>query len=429
MRKIVLLGGLLLLAACATQQPPAPAQPAGPIPAKDRYAFTKIDQQSCPTEAKSFVEWVERYEAFAYKNGQPKELIADAFENVKENPDITVKQSKQPEFVTPVWTYLSRAVSDDRVARGQQQYALNRAVVDQAARQYGVDSGTLMGIWGIETDFGRNFGDVNVFEALSNLGYGAKRTDFACKELAAALTIANRDKIPVSKMIGSWAGAMGHSQFLPSNYIELGVDADRSGAPDLWTSMPDVFASTANHLTKAGGGWIAGVPWGMEVKLPAGFPYQEAELDLEQPIAHWRQLGVKTVGGMPLPEYPGGTSIIVLTGYKGPAFLITKNFKAILRYNNSTSYALSVAYLGQRILGGPGVQAAWPTAEPPLTLAEREEIQTRLAAQGFDVGKVDGVLGLKTRKAARLFQAKAGLPQDGYANKALLEALRRQPSV
>jgi lytic murein transglycosylase len=429
MQKIVLLGGLLLLAACATQPNPAPLPPSGPIPAADRFAFTKIDQKTCPTEAKSFADWVERYEAFAYKNGQPKELIADAFQPVKENPDITVKQAKQPEFVTPVWTYLSKAVSDDRVARGQQQYALNRAVVDQTARQYGVDSGTLMGIWGIETDFGRNFGDVNVFEALSNLGYGAKRTDFACKELAAALTIANRDKIPVGKMIGSWAGAMGHSQFLPSNYLELAVDADRSGAPDLWTSMPDVFASTANHLTKAGGGWTTGVPWGMEVKLPVGFPYQQAELDLEQPIAHWRQLGVKTVGGMPLPEYPGGTSIIVLTGWKGPAFLVTKNFKAILRYNNSTSYALSVAYLGQRILGGQGVQAAWPTSEPPLNLAEREEIQTRLAAQGYDVGKVDGVLGLKTRKAARLFQAKVGLPQDGYANKALLMALRSQPQV
>jgi membrane-bound lytic murein transglycosylase B len=429
MQKIVLLAAALALAACATQTPPPAAQPSGPIPAKDRYAFTRIDQKTCPTEAQTFVEWVERYEAFAYKNGHPKELIADAFENVKENPDITVKQAKQPEFVTPVWTYLARAVSDDRVARGQQQYALNRAVVDQTARQYGVDSATLMGIWGIETDFGRNFGNVNVFEALSNLGYGAKRTDFACSELTAALTDARRDKIPVEKMIGSWAGAMGHSQFLPSNYLELAVDADRSGAPDLWTSMPDVFASTASHLTKAGGGWLTGVPWGIEVKLPPGFPYQQAELDIEHPIAHWRQLGVKTVGGMPLPEYPGGTSIIVLTGWKGPAFLITKNFRAILRYNNSTSYALSVAYLGQRILGGPGVQAAWPTSEPPLNLAEREEIQTRLAAQGFDVGKVDGVLGLKTRKAVRLFQARIGWPQDGYANKALLMALRSQPSV
>ncbi|MDQ7246296.1 lytic murein transglycosylase [Dongia sedimenti] len=429
MRKFAIVGALLVLSACAAAPNPAPLPPSGPIPVADRYAFTKLDQKTCPTEAKSFADWVERYEAFAYKGGQPKELIADAFENVKENPSITVKQSKQPEFVTPVWTYLSKAVSDDRVARGQQQYALNRAVVDATARQYGVDSGTLMGIWGIETDFGRNFGDVNVFEALSNLGYGAKRTDFACSEMTAALTIANRDRIPVSKMIGSWAGAMGHSQFLPSNYLQLAVDADRSGAPDLWTSMPDVFASTANHLTKAGGGWLTGVPAFVEVKLPLGFPYQQAELDLEQPVAHWRQLGVKTVGGMPLPELPGGTAIIVLAGWKGPAFLITKNFKAILRYNNSTSYALSVAYLGQRILGGPGVQAAWPTSEPALNLAEREEIQTRLAAQGYDVGKVDGVLGLKTRKAVRLFQAKIAVPQDGYANKALLLALRSQPSV
>jgi membrane-bound lytic murein transglycosylase B len=430
MQKISLLGGLLLLSACAAGPSQAPVAPSsGPIPAKDRYAFTKIDQKTCPTEAASFVEWVERYEAFAYKNGQPKELIAEAFENVKENPSISAKQAKQPEFVTPVWTYLSKVVSDDRISRGQQQYALNRAVVDTTGRQYGIDSGTLMGIWGIETDFGRNFGDVNVFEALTNLGYGAKRTDFACSELTAALTISGRDKIPVDKMIGSWAGAMGHSQFLPSNYLELAVDADRSGAPDLWTSMPDVFASTASHLTKAGGGWLPNVPALVEVKLPLGFLYQQAELDLEQPIAHWRQMGVTTVGGMPLPEIPGGTSIIVLAGWRGPAFLVTKNFKAILRYNNSTSYALSVVYLGQRIMGGPGVQATWPTTEPPLTLAEREELQTRLAARGYDIGKVDGVLGLKTRKAARKFQATIGWPQDGYPNKALLDALRAQPSV
>jgi membrane-bound lytic murein transglycosylase B len=193
--------------------------------------------------------------------------------------------------------------------------------------------------------------------------------------------------------------------------------------------MPDVFASTANHLTKAGGGWTPNVPWGTEVKLPLGFLYQQAELDLEQPVAHWKQMGVTTVGGAPLPDYPGGTSIVVLAGWKGPAFLVTKNFKAILRYNNSTSYALSVAYLGQRIMGGPGVLAAWPTAEPPLTLAERQELQTRLAARGYDMGKVDGVLGLKTRKAVRLFQATIGWPQDGFPNKALLDALRSQPGV
>jgi hypothetical protein len=160
-----------------------------------------------------------------------------------------------------------------------------------------------------------------------------------------------------------------------------------------------------------------------------GFPYQQAELDVEQPVAHWRQLGVTRIDGTPLPLVPGGTTILALAGWRGPVFLVTKNFKTILKYNYSTSYALSVAMLGQRILGGPNIQAAWPVNEPPLSLAEREELQTRLAARGYDIGKVDGILGLKTRKAARLFQASLGWPQDGFLNKALLDALRRQAGV
>jgi membrane-bound lytic murein transglycosylase B len=243
----------------------------------------------------------------------------------------------------------------------------------------------------------------------------------------AALTVADQDHIAVSKMVGSWAGAMGNNQFLPSNYLTLAVDADHSGAPDLWSSMPDVFASTANHLIH--GGWQPNTPWGFEVKLPLGFPYQEAELDNAQPIDHWRQMGVVEISGRPLPEYPGPTSIMVLAGFKGPAFLVTKSFKAILNYNNSTSYALSVAVLGQRIMGGQGVIAAWPTAEPPLNLADRQELQTRLAARGYDIGTVDGILGLKTRKAVRRFQAQLGWPQDGFPNKAVLDALRAAPSV
>ncbi|HVM82384.1 MAG TPA: peptidoglycan-binding protein, partial [Candidatus Binatia bacterium] len=210
-------------------------------------------------------------------------------------------------------------------------------------------------------------------------------------------------------------------------YLELAVDADHSGAPDLWSSMPDVFASTANHLVH--GGWIPGTPWGFEVKLPQGFPYQEAELDNFLGIEHWQQLGVKLLDGRPLPLEPGPTAILVLAGQHGPTFLVTQNFKAILGYNYSTSYALSVAYLGQRILGGQGVVAPWPTTEPQLNLDEREEIQTRLAARGYDVGTPDGILGLKTRKAIRRFQATIGWPQDGFANKALLDALRQAPAV
>jgi membrane-bound lytic murein transglycosylase B len=413
---------LILLSACVTPVPP----PTAPL-ANDPYAFTRIDQKTCPTTAESFPDWVRHFEAFAYHGGKPKELIVEAFAPVKENPSIGEKQAKQPEFVTPVWTYLDRAVSNDRVARGQQQYAANRVVVDATARQYGVDAGTLMGIWGIESDFGRDFGSVNVFEALANLGYGAHRTDFACSELLAALTIAQNKNIPVSRMVGSWAGAMGHTQFLPSKYLQLAVDADHSGAPDLWTSMPDVFASTANHLIH--GGWQANQPWGVEVKLPLGFPYAQAELDVLQPVQHWSQLGVMQIDGTPLPPVPGGTAILALAGWHGPAFLVTKNFYAILNYNYSTSYALSVALLGRRILGGPGIQAAWPVSEPPLKLEEREELQTRLAALGYDIGTVDGILGLKTRKAVRRFQGTIGWPQDGFPNQALLIALRRQAGV
>jgi membrane-bound lytic murein transglycosylase B len=426
-----LLMPALLLGACAGPTP-APQKPVVQAPAPtgpDPYAFLKLDQQSCPDQAPSFGDWVQRFESYAYHQGQPKELIVQAFAPVKENPNISAKQAKQPEFVTPVWTYLSKAVSDDRIAKGQAQYAANRAVVDQTARQYGVDAGTLMGIWGIETDFGRTFGDVNVFEALSNLGYGAKRQKFACTEMLAALTIAQKGHVPVGQMIGSWAGAMGHNQFLPSSYLKLAVDADHNGVPDIWASMPDVFASTANHLMSDG--WVPGMNWGAEVKLPKGFKYGEAELDIEQPVAHWRQAGVTLVDGRPLPEYSGGTTILVLAGWKGPAFIVTKNFKAILGYNYSTSYALSVSLLGQRILGAPGLKGTgvvgkWPVDEPALNLDERMEIQEQLARRGYDLGAPDGILGLKTRKAIRKFQATIGWPQDGFATKALLQALRGQ---
>ncbi len=228
-------------------------------------------------------------------------------------------------------------------------------------------------------------------------------------------------------MVGSWAGAMGHPQFLPSNYLTLAVDRDGSGAPDLWDLVPDALASAANHLVDDG--WQRNLPWGLEVKLPATFPYGEAELDLTQPIGHWKQLGVKRMDGSALPDWPGGTSILLLAGHRGPAFLITENFKVILKYNYSTSYALSVAHLGDRILGGRRIIGKWPVQEQPLSLEEREEVQTLLQARGYDMGKVDGVLGLKSRKAARGFQKELGWPQDGFINKALLEELRRRKNV
>jgi len=424
----------LLIGGCAAPAPqpqaatPAPAaQPAPAAPVMTSLGvpdMTEIDQTSCPKEAASYDEWVARFGAYALHQGQSEKVIRTAFAHVSENPTIRDRAGKQAEFVTPVWTYLDRAVSAERVAKGKANLPQNRALLAEIERDFGTNAAILMGIWGIETDFGGNFGDVNVFEALSNVGYGTSRKDFACTELLSALKIASAGRIAPDQMIGSWAGAMGHSQFLPSNYLTIAVDRDGSGAPDLWTSMPDVFASTANHLVRDG--WQRGLPWGFEVKLPAGFPYQEAELDIEHPVGHWQQRGVRRIDGQALPNLPGGTSILVLAGHKGPAFLVTRNFRAILKYNYSTSYALAVGYLGDRVMGGKGVQGKWPVDEPPLALAEREELQQRLVDRGLLDGAVDGVIGLKTRKAIRGFQLQVGLPADGFATQALLLELRRR---
>lgn len=429
---MALVGTLVALAGCAAQPKPepmagTPAQPAAPAPAAKPVDFHTLNESACPTSAASYQEWVAKFQSYAVHKGKPEQVVQVAFAGVRENPEISDRASKQPEFVTPIWTYLDRAVSDDRVARGQVKYAENKTLLAGIEKDYGVPPNIVMGIWGIETDFGNNFGDTNVFEALTNLGYRAKRENFACAELLAALDIVAGSHLPPERLVGSWAGAMGHPQFLPSNYLTLAVDRDGSGAADLWDSLPDALASAANHLVDDG--WVRNLPWGLEVKLPANFPYQEAELDLVKPISHWQKLGVTRVDGSKLPNLPGNTSILVLAGHTGPAFLATQNFKVILKYNYSTSYALSVAHLGDRILGGRRFVAAWPVAEQPLSLEEREELQTLLNARGLDVGAVDGVLGLKTRKAARIFQKDIGWPQDGFVNKALLYELRRRKSA
>lgn len=430
---VIVVGAVVALAGCAAQPagtegatPAASGQSTMPVASKP-IDYHTLKETKCPNTAASYQEWVAKFQSYALSKGKPDEVVQTAFAGVKENPEISDRASKQPEFVTPVWTYLDRAVSDDRVARGQVKYQENKVLLAGIEHDYGVPPEIIMGIWGIETDFGNNFGDANVFEALTNLGYRANRQSFACTELLAAIDIVAKKNVPASRMVGSWAGAMGHPQFLPSNYLTLAVDRDGSGAPDLWNSLPDAFASAANHLVNDG--WQRNLPWGLEVKLPSKFPYGEAELDLVEPISHWKKLGVTRTDGSALPNLPGGTSILLLAGYRGPAFLITENFKVILKYNYSTSYALSVAYLGERILGGPRIVGNWPVQEQLLSLDEREEVQTLLQARGYEVGAIDGVLGLKSRKAARAFQKELGRPQDGFINKALLEELRRRKNV
>jgi len=430
---MAIVGAVVALAGCAahpeTQQAGATAgtgQSAAPVVSKP-IDFHTLKETKCPNSAASYQEWVAKFQSYALSKGRPDKVIQTAFAGVKENPEISDRASKQPEFELPVWTYLDRVVSDERVARGQQRYQENKTLLAGIDRDYGVPPAIVMGIWGAETDFGTNFGDANVFEALTNLGYRANRQAFACTELLAALDIVANNKIPASRMVGSWAGAMGHPQFLPSNYLTLAVDRDGSGAPDLWDSVPDGLASAANHLVDDG--WRRGLPWGMEVKLPARFPLQQAEIDIHYPVGHWQALGVTRTDGSALPGWPGNTMIFVPAGHTGPAFLASENFDVIRKYNNSVKYVLSVGYLGDRILGGRRIVGKWPVQEQPLSLEEREEVQTLLQARGFEIGTIDGVLGLKSRKAARGFQKELGWPQDGFINKALLDELRKRKNA
>ncbi|MGH6893765.1 MAG: lytic murein transglycosylase, partial [Dongiaceae bacterium] len=398
---MAIVGALVALAGCAAQPGSQPSgstvsggQNAAPVVSKP-IDFHTLSETKCPNSAASYQEWVAKFQSYALSKGRPDKVIQTAFAGVKENPEISDRTTKQPEFELPVWTYLDRTVSDDRVARGQVKYQENKALLAGIEHDYGVPPEIIMGIWGIETDFGNNFGNYNVFEALTNLGYGAKRGSFACEQLLAALDMVAKKNVAPSRMIGSWAGAMGHPQFLPSNYLTLAVDRDGSGTADLWDSLPDALASAANHLVDDH--WRRGLPWGLEVKLPTNFPYGEAELDLFNPVSHWKKLGVTRTDSSALPDLPGDTFILVPAGHRGPAFLVTENFDVIRKYNNSIKYVLSAGYLGDRILGGRRFVGNWPTDEPLLSLAEREEVQTLLKARGYDAGKVDGVLGLKSR--------------------------------
>lgn len=380
---------------------------------------------TCPQSAENFSDWINRFKSYARMQGHPNSVIQAAFQDLKENPAIRKSASQQPEFVTPVWTYLDRVINKERVEQGRQLLLQHRATLMQIQKVYGVPPEIILAIWGIESDFGRFKGDINVFEALSNVGYGTGRSDFACRELLAALSMADRGIIKPKQMLGSWAGAMGHTQFLPSKFLTTAIDQDRSGSPDIWNSLPDVFASTANHLKEDK--WLPGTIWGMEVTLPKGFRYEEAELDRAFPITHWQKMGVKNMAGKALPPIKGDTSILLLAGEEGTAFLITQNFKALLGYNYSTSYALAVAYLGEAIAGRSGIKGMWPRQKPLLSYNERIEVQTLLKKQGLFNGKEDGVIGLGTRKAIRAFQQKYRLIADGYADKDLLATLRRIP--
>jgi len=413
----------LFVAGCASAPP---VQPEAPAPSKVVADPTPADAAPMVDEAgrsQQFARWVAGFRTGARAAGIDEATLHLAFDSVRLVPRAIASDRAQPEFTRTVWDYLDGALSAQRVARGREKLLQLRPVVDTMAVRYGVPAEVLIAIWGMESNYGSFVGDIPTIDALATLGFEGRREAWARGQLLAALKILQRRDIDRAQMVGSWAGAMGQTQFLPSNFLAYAVDADGDGRRDIWGSLPDVMASTANFLARSG--WQAGQPWGLEVRLPPGFNHARADLELRQPTTQWAAEGVQSMDGAPLPALEGA-SILLPASARGPAFLVGTNFRTILRYNNSTSYALAVGLLAQQLAGGPAVQTPWPRDLAPLSRSELLALQTALSARGFDSGAPDGTMGPATQRGVRHYQRSLGLPADGYPTEELLQRLQEQ---
>jgi len=333
-------------------------------------------------------------------------------------PDVEQANLQQPEFVKPIWSYIDGAVSPDRVKGGTTAMAANAGYLASDESRFGVPKEILVAIWGMESNYGSAQGHYNMFEALATLAYDGPRMDYARKELLGALKMEEQEHLQPQLMVSSWAGAFGHTQFVPSAFFAHAVDGDGDGRRDLWHSAPDALASTASLLADAG--WERGNPCEIEASLPPDFDYALADGDTAHPIADWKKMGVTKVTGAALAKSEGPAAIYLPAGAHGPAFLVFDNFKNVLKYNNAASYALGVCLLADRLRGDTGVVASWPRDQVPLTRDDRVAFQTDLKALGYDIGDIDGVLGHKARAALRAYQKAHGLPADGFATQAIL---------
>jgi lytic murein transglycosylase len=331
----------------------------------------------------------------------------------------------QPEFTTPLWDYLAALVDDQRVADGQAMLTTHAELLGRVSQAYGVDPATVVAVWGVESDYGRVSGKRPLLVSLSTLSCFGRRQAFFRGEFLTTLKLLQAGDVRADGLNGSWAGAFGHTQFMPSTYQRIAVDFDGDGRRNLIDSIPDALASTANYLVKSG--WRTGEPWGYEVKLPAGFNLGQAGRTTRKPLTQWVAQGVARIDGQPLPTDDRNAAVLVPTGIAGPAFLVFKNYDAIYSYNAAESYALAIALLADRLRGGTGLVAAWPTDDPGIGRPQRRELQTLLLARGHAIGTADGMIGTQTRRAIVVEQQRLGLlPADGRAGTKILEALKAE---
>jgi len=376
---------------------------------------------AAPPARADFAGCVGSLKAQAAREGISARTLDAAFRGLEPDMKVLDLQNQQPEFKTPVWDYVDALAGDDRVADGRAAMAAQARALLRAEERYGVSRYMLAAIWGVESKFGTKMGARPLVQSLTTLACFGERAHYFRSELMATLKIIDRGDVPADKLNGSWAGAFGQTQFMPSTFLRLAVDFEGDGRRDIVDSAPDALASTANYLRKSG--WRPGLGWGFEVKLPPGYSGPSGRR-LRQSMSFWAARGLTRIDGRPLGS--GEAALLLPAGRDGPAFLVTRNFDAVYSYNAAESYALAACVLADRLAGGRGIVTPWPTDDPLLPLEGRKQVQALLARRGYDVGGVpDGNIGTKSKAAIADFEAHAGITVDGRASVKVLEALQR----
>lgn len=377
--------------------------------------------------ADAFDNWVRDFWPTARAAGVSANTYNAAFAGVRPDKTILKSASNQAEFVRPIWSYLDSAISDKRLSNGKQKLIEYRSTLDAIEARYGVDRHIVVAVWGMESSYGAVLDNPkivkSVIRSLATLAYAdRRRKKFGRKQLVAALKILERGDIHPAGMTGSWAGAMGHTQFIPTTYQAYAVDFDGDGRRNIWTSIPDALGSTAAYLKKMG--WRDGETWGYEVVLPRNFNYELADEKTQRTLEEWNRLGVSRTGSRNFPRPTDKAGLFMPSGARGPAFLLLKNFRVIKRYNNANAYALAVGHLGDRLRGGETFAKNWPRDAKPLTRSDKKALQQLLQAKGLYNGAIDGKIGARSRAAIRQYQNKIGHIPDGYASTDILGKLK-----
>ena len=391
-------------------------------PSGGSIQVTQPVEKASPEVQRGFEIWVEGFRSRALANGISEATWARAMRGVQYNPDVIRRDRNQSEFTKTIWEYLDSAASDTRIENGRAALAEHGALLARIEAQYGVEKEVVAAIWGLESSYGSHRGTTQLIPALSTLAYDGRRGSFFAEQLIAALKIVQAGDTDPQHLTGSWAGAMGHTQFIPTSYLAFAVDFTGDGKRDIWSDNPaDALASTAAYLARSG--WVKGQPWGVEVQLPAGFNYGLAGKRTKKSPADWAALGVRDMNGGRVPDH-GAASILLPAGAKGAAFMIFGNFTAISRYNNADAYVIGVGHLSDRLRGRGPIRASWPRDDRALKAVERTELQERLTASGFDTQGTDGKIGPNTIAAIEAYQRANGITPDGYATMDLLLKLR-----